>query len=204
LSTTSEAGKKPTLESIWQLGPGPVQLQPDQRKAVTRHPDANLLMLFPLQPEGMRMAVHEGERDPYRGWLALNWGERYTPAPQIRLYAEEFDPWNADLVTVLVPFPGGTEPGLTAQATGPSLEFNARGPGKLSLRWADGSTDELFWTRRLKEAIGEQGGMNTDAALVHLQKRSDGTLDHGLVVDGTYLRPFTSEKRVRLEMFVAR
>jgi hypothetical protein len=201
LSTTSEAGRKPTLESVWQLGPGPVKLQPEQKKAVTQHPDSNLLMLFPLQPKGMQMSLHEGERDPYRGWLALDWGERYTAAPQIRLHAEKYDPWNADLVTVLVPYRGTTEPGLTAQATEPSLDPNARSPGKLLLRWADGSSDELYWTHRLNTAIGEQDGFDSDAALVHLQRRANGTLDRGLVVNGSYIRPFLQEIKSRLEMF---
>lgn len=185
LFVTSEEGRKPTLESVWQLSEGPVTLDPSGRWAVTGHADSNLLMLFPLLPEGIKASLHVGERDPLRGWVPR--GRRYLPAPMIRLVAEQYDPWDAHLATVLVPFAGTAKPEIAAEAIGFRLGFGDRTAGKLDLRWPDGSTDRIIWTRRLEHAIDDQHGMDTDAALVHLLGNPAGQFTQGLAVDGSYI-----------------
>jgi len=189
LCCTSEAGKKPRLESVWQLSEGPATLDAERRRVVTHDSHANLLMLFPVMPDGMKLSKHEGERDPYRGWLALHWGDHYTPAPMIRCVAENYDPWNADLATVLVPFAGAEPPPVSAEAVAPSLLGGQPPIGRLTLRWGDGTADEIHWSRRLATSVRETSGLDTDAALVHLQRSSDGRVVRGVVAEGPIFGP---------------
>ncbi len=175
-----------TIESCWQLSEGPAECDPATRRAVTRHTQGNLLMQFPLVLEGTRMSLHEGERDPMRGWLPIEWGRTCVPAPLLRLAAPAFDAWNGDMATVLIPFAGATPPSLATQATGPDALQDARVAGRLCLEWADGTRDLVVWTRRLAHAIGRQHGLSTDAALVHLRLDASGALESGLMADGSY------------------
>jgi hypothetical protein len=186
--TTSDEGKKPNVESVWQLSEGGAVIDPVAHTVVTTHDDANLLMHFPLMPSGTTMSMHCGERDPMRGWLPTEWGRRCTPAPMVRLETREYDPWTAHFAAVLVPFAGTETPRLTAVATQPDMGFGGRGAGKLELKWADGSSDLVVWIRKLENAIGQQHGLDTDASLVHLQRDAAGRLIRGLAVDGRYMR----------------
>jgi hypothetical protein len=142
-----------------------------------------LLLLFPLMPQGTAITVHEGERHPMRGWLPIDWGQRYMPAPMIRLAASSYDPWNAHFATVLVPFPGDTPPAVRAESVGPDIHIGDRSAGRLELRWHDGSSDLLVWTPRLGCAIDNQHGLETDACLVHLHLSPDAVVRGGLLVD---------------------
>ncbi|OPZ81339.1 MAG: Heparinase II/III-like protein [bacterium ADurb.Bin429] len=183
-------GTTPLLESNWQLSEGPVEIGTD--RAVTHHQDANLLLLFPLLIPAMTLTVHEGEHDPPRGWLQ---GDGvFVPAPQLCLSTPEMEPLNAFLLTVLIPFRGPDAPGVTAVA---SLD-EATALQYLRLDWADGSADELYATPRLEQAIGQYGELDTDAALLHLQRDAAGRVTRGLVVDGTYARPFSAEEKVEM------
>ena len=177
----------PVLESNWQLTDGPYAMDAGARRVVTQHPDANLLLLFPIVMPGMTLSVHEGEHDPERGWLPGDGG--YTAAPQITLAAPMAASACAQLATVLIPFRGAQPPALTIE-TG---EYRDNAPLSLRLRWADGHTDEIIATPRLATAIDAHEEIVTDAALVHLHKDADGKLVRGLVVDGTYLRPYAAE-----------
>jgi len=103
---------------------------------------------------------------------------------------------DASLLTVLIPFRGPDAPGVIAHA---ALD-DGTGLQRLRLEWADGSADELYATPRLEIAIGQDGELDTDAALLHLQRDPAGRVTRGLVVDGTYARPFT--ETVKAEMGV--
>jgi hypothetical protein len=188
LHTILEPGRTPTVESVWQLSEGEVGLGEDGRSAVTGHPDSNLLLLFPLVHDGMRLAVHKGEWAPMRGWVPKLQGVCYTPAPMVRLYGEAGDPWKVHLAMVLIPFEGTDAPQVKAHALAPGTQFADRTAGRLDLEWPDGSSDLIVWTGRLEEAIDRQRGVDTDAGLVHLQFDRAGGLIGGLAVDGHFLR----------------
>lgn len=187
---TGTADRKPRLESVWQLCEGPVELNPAAATAVTRHEDANVLMLFALKPAVATLAVHEGETDPLRGWLPGD--GRYVPAPQVVLAVETHVPWNTDLATVLVPFAGQQPPQVQVTAT---ADPEQAGYGKVRLCWEDESTDEVLWTRRLRDPLGAREGIETDSALVHLQKNARGKVVRGFAMDATRLSPYSSRTR---------
>jgi len=198
LFNASPADRKPTLESVWQLSPGPVEVDERAGRARTGHADANLLMLFALRPEKSALRVREGERDPLRGWVPLTFGERYAPAPQVCLTAEGHDPWHTDLATVLVPYAGAEPPVVEVARTldpAAALDMYDPQPGLVVLRWGDGSTDEIWWMRRLESALDEQEGFVTDAGLLHIGRDADGKLVRGLAVGGTFVAPFAPERR---------
>lgn len=173
------------VESNWQFSEGSLALDPGARRAGTLHDDANVLALFPLVPEGTVMSLHEGQTDPPRGWLA---GERgYVPAPQLCLSVESEPGW-LDFATVFVPYRGKEAPDISASVrSGRCWE--------LAIEWADGSSDLVYWTGRLARALGDLPGIETDAGLVHIRRPADGRAAGGLVVDGIYLEPLTSERR---------
>lgn len=175
-----------SLESNWQLAPGQVTVEPERWRAYTRYDDANLLLLFPLRMDGMRLSVHEGEKDPLRGWLAGP-----TPAPQVNLTWPVMEYRYADLVTVLIPYRGRTPPEVGMTAVPPDRQ----GLGRVTLTWPDATTDEVIWTPWVEYMIGQQPDIQTDAALVHLQKDGAGRLTRGFVLDGTYAAPFHPARR---------
>lgn len=184
---TSEPDRKPAVESVWQLSEGPARPAPDGRSAATGHAYGNLLMLFPLAPDGTVLSVHEGERSPMRGWVPIEWGQHYAPAPMLRLAAPCVDPWNIYFATVLVPFAGAIAPRIEARASEPDIGFSQRKAGRLDLRWEDGSQDAIVWTRRLEHAIDRQHGIDTDASLAHLRIDAAGNVAGGLAVDAEFL-----------------
>ena len=183
---TGVEGQKPTIESCWQLSEGPAEWDPAARRVVTRHEQGNLLMHFPLVLEGTEMTLHEGERDPMRGWLPAEWGRLCIPAPLLRLAAPSYDPWHGDMASVLIPFPGARPPPLESSGTGPDAVADSRRAGCIRLDGANGEYDRIFWTRRLEHAIERQHGLFTDASLVHVRLNASGTVTDGLMVDGTF------------------
>jgi len=183
---TCVEGQKPTIESCWQLSEGPAECDPATRRVVTRHAQGNLLMHFPLVLEGTQMAIHEGERDPMRGWLPIEWGRRCIPAPLLRVAAPSYDAWNGDMASVLIPFAGATPPRIESRATGPDVLRDSRRAGCLRLDGEDGGRDLIIWTRRLEHAIDRQHGLVTDASLVHMRMNESGAVEEGLMVDGTF------------------
>jgi len=181
------AATPPFLEVNWQLSEGRVETDPGGAWARTCHPDSNVLMLFPLKPPGTTLSIHQGERDPLRGWLP---GETdYVPAPQVSLCLDPFPAGRANLATVLIPFEGSEPPEVTAEAV------TRGGTSELTLRWGDGSSDQVFWTDCLATAIAAQEEFQTDGSLVHLARGPDGAVLQGLAVDATYLRPLVPEVR---------
>jgi hypothetical protein len=188
-----DVARRPFLESNWQLSEGGAETDPGGAWARTCNDDSNVLLLFPLRPAGARLEVHEGERDPLRGWLPGR-GE-YVAAPQVSLVVDPVPAGWTDLAAVLVPFTGGRPPQVTAEAR------HSGGANRITLRWDDGTTDDLFWTGGLARAVGTQDGFETDGSLVHLTMGPDGRLSQGLVVDGTFVRPFGPEVRPAPETF---
>jgi hypothetical protein len=174
----------PSVECNWQLCEGPVQIDPGCNRAVTGHSDANLLMLFPAAPAGAKLRSHEGETSPLRGWLPTDHG--LVPAPQLSMFCPRLLDRQAQFVTVLVPFVGSQAPSIAAEMH--PLSANAvRG---LSLRWPDGTSEQLYWTDRLSSPLGRQAQFDTDAMMLHLLQDSGGKLRQGMALHGTYAFPF--------------
>jgi hypothetical protein len=182
---TGGEGRKPDIESCWQFAGGPVACDPASRRVFTCHPGGNLLMAFPVTLPGSVFSLHEGERDPMRGWLPTDWGLRCIPAPLLRVTAPAVDPWNGDMATLLIPYPGAQPPGLAMAGDAPDTAPDTRRAGYIRIQAADGSADLLVWTRRLAHAIERQHGICTDASLVHLRCDPVGVVTGGLLVDGT-------------------
>ncbi len=199
-TATDEA--KPSLESNWQFAPGELHVDFPARRAVTAHPDANVLMLFPLLADGMAAHVYAGQADPPRGWVQGEGG--YAKAPQLCLRTDRHEPWDVQLATVLAPFRGTEAPDVSAEIVpsgGPAA------PSRLTLRWGSGETDTVWWTRRLGTAVGTvsetdataagRGAVpasviETDASLLHLRRDAAGKLAQGVCVDATYCAPLTA------------
>lgn len=177
----------PSLEANWQLCEGGVvELGAD--RAIARYGDANLLMLFPLVEPAMTLSVHAGEQDPPRGWLPGTGS--FVPAPQITLYREKMEARYAELVTVLIPF-AGEAPVVSAAAR----KTDGQRPASLTLRWGDGSVDELWWTYRGIIMLGQTGEYETDGGLLHLQRDAAGTVTRACAVEATYLVPIHTQPR---------
>ena len=180
----------PAVEANWQFCPGPVTVDPTARRVHTGHADANVLLLFPVVPAGTVLSLHEGEETPFRGWVGNPTRDHsYLPAPQLALTAAPMPDYYGHFVTVIVPYRGTTVPTVAATAT-PTAGPGATQPGHCQLRWADGSTDELWWMHALGGAIMQQGETQTDAALLHLRHDAAGHFLRGAAVGGTYCAPF--------------
>jgi hypothetical protein len=184
----------PLLESNWQLGPGPARWDAAARRLTTGHADANLLMLFPVLPDGWASAVHEGEDDPPRGFvsrLRVRHGEDVPncgdpiAAPQLCLSLAPMRGARAEFVSVLVPYRGPAAPDVRAEGRAATLVA----PGSLRLSWPDGRTDDLTWGYRLDIGLGQRERFDTDAAMVHVARDASG-VEHGVAVDGTYCFPY--------------
>ena len=183
---TAIAGQKPSIESCWQFSEGPAECDPAARRAVTRHAHGNLLLTFPVVLPGTKMSLHEGEREPMRGWLPTDWGRTCIAAPLLRVVAPQYDPWHGDMASILIPFAGERPPEVRDNGTGPDAVNDARRAGCLRLDWPTGESDRIVWTRRLGHAIDRQHGLYTDASLVHLRLDASGAVTEGIMVDGTH------------------
>lgn len=192
-----QADAKPDIQCNWPLSPGPVTLDAAGGRAMTGHADANLLMLFALKPASATLRVHEGETNPECGWAPGD--NAYAPAPLIRMTTPRQDAYDTHFVTLLVPFKGTRPPGV--ELASPAVAPEVDGCGRVALRWENGETDEFWFTGRQEVALGERGGFETDAGLVHLHKAASGKLTRALVVDGTYLSPITKEVRPTMGVF---
>ena len=174
--------ERPFAESNWQFPEGRVLVDETLRRAQTTHEDSNLLVLFPLAPDGTRMSLRQGEKDPPRGWLRGENG--YRAAPQLCLTVAPA-PAQSHWVTVLTPFRGSRAPEAKADA-----RMEPTGLGRLVLRWAGGETDTVLW-RSLPggagAAIGNTDGIETDASLARLRRGPAGDLIAGAAVGGSYV-----------------
>lgn len=182
---TGGEGRKPDIETCWQFAGGPVTCDPAGDRAFTGHPQGNLLMVFPVTLPGTVLSLHEGERDPMRGWLPVDWGRQCMPAPLLRVTAPVVDLWNGDMATLLIPYAGAQPPALAVAGSAPDAAPDTRRAGRVRLQAADGSADLFVWTRRLAHAIERQHGICTDASLVHLRLDPASAVTGGLLVDGT-------------------
>jgi len=183
---------RPALEANWQFCPGPVAVDAAARRVVTGHDDANVLMLLPLLPAGTAMTLHEGRREPFRGWIGNpDRDHTYLPAPQLSLTADPMPEYAACLVTVLVPFRGREAPRVSAEAAAPAdASGQTLRPGRLEIAWGDGSRDAVWWTPALEYALGEVDGLDTDGSLLHVRRDVGGRVIGGAAVDATYCKPF--------------
>ncbi len=173
----------PFLEINWQFERGPVKVDEAAGRAWTEWAGANLLMLFPGMPAGMRLAVHEGENDPPRGWLPAEGG--YITAPQL---AQELRPMRsreATCVTVLIPVASGSKiPAVKARLGG--VTGTDAPPWRLTLEWGSGERDDLVWTSGFKHMIGAVDDLFTDGSLAHWTRDPTGLIQARAVFDSTF------------------
>lgn len=197
LHHTEGKGRKPTIESNWQLGQSRVDLDAENGRLVSRQGDSGLLILFALPSRGLEFILHEGETDPYLGWIA---DERDCPvsSPLVQAVLPGWDPWRTELVTILIPFGDGQVPGVSVieQVAPESSAY-----GQVAIRWDDGTLDTVLWTPRLQAALGCAGPVHTDAALVHLRTGVGRKIESGLVYEGTTLEPILSPGRETRQTF---
>ena len=194
---TSGTEEKPDVEANWQFDCGCLSLDEGNSRAVFTTGRAGLLLVAALAPAGTSMSVHEGERDPCAGWIADR-GDRPVPAPLLRLRTEGHDPWNADMVTVLVPFEGAPPDVRVRDVVDPSSGTF----GRVALEWGDGTVDEVWWVRRMRFALGDVGDIRTDAGLVHALRDEAGRITRALVHDGSYLDPVQPSWRAERATYV--
>ena len=169
-------GADPFLEINWQFERGPLRVDEAAGRAWTDSAGANLLLLFPEMPAGMRLAVHTGETDPPRGWLPSEHG--YVPAPQLSQELRPMSARAARAVTVLIPLAAGQKiPGVQACVPAAGRQ--------LTLRWDNGERDDIAWTSGLKAMIGAVGDQFTDGSLAHWQRDRAGQILASAIFDGT-------------------
>ena len=205
--------QNPSLEMNWQLTPGgQVTLRTDNSGFTAAYPEGGLLGLFPKLAEGMTLSLHEGETDPFRGWITTRrkaradlrragvfdhpplseWVHRtYAPAPQVCAVADPMRGFGDGIVSVFVPFEGAEAPEVTAQVEGEiAAEFAHRTGGALTLHWGDGSSDALHWTASLAQPlfICDDGGTSasTDGCVLHIRRDAQGGILTSQALDDTY------------------
>ena len=173
-------GADPFLEINWQFERGPVRVDDSAGRAWTESAGANLLMLFPQMPAGMRLAVHAGEKDPPRGWLPSAHG--YVAAPQLTQELRPMSAHTVKVVTVLIPVLAGQPvPGVQARCV--AVPNAGLTPWQLTLRWEHGGRDDVIWADGLAEMIGTVDGQFTTGALAHWQRDAAGQIKSHAIFD---------------------
>lgn len=187
--------ERPSYECVWQLAPdAEINVQPDRNRAVAQWPDAGLLLLNPIRPDGSRYEVHAGETEPLRGWTP---GEgRHHPAPQLVLNTPRMQERHDYYVSILAPYRGRTAPPVAVEAKSPKGQL-----GYVRLIWDDGTEDAVYWGCNLSLMLGQQADFETDSSLVHLRQDATGRVTDGCCVNGTYLKPFDRTVRLKPETF---
>lgn len=187
--------ERPSFECVWQLAPDAVlHLDPARHRATAQWPDAGLLVLTPIRPDGSQFEIHEGETQPLRGWAP---GEgQHHPAPQLVLNTPRMQKQHDYYVSILTPYRGRTAPDVEVEAKSPMGQI-----GQVRLTWADGTRDEIHWGCNLNLMLGVQPDFETDSSLVHLRKAATGQVIGGCCVNGTYLAPFDERPRTKPETF---
>jgi hypothetical protein len=181
-----QAEQPPSLECNWQLAENAkATLAADGSRADVDYGDCGLAMLFAHQPEGTRLQLFAGSRDPLRGWLPVEGG--IVPAPQIVQELPRMEYVDGEFVTVLLPW-GKSRPLQPVSATVWKSDDDRF--GRVTLAWKDGHTDEIHWSSRLSMMLGRQTDFDTDAALVHVRKEAGGKVVKACAAGGTYLKPF--------------
>lgn len=188
--------ERPSVECNWQLSEdAELTLAPDASRAVARWPEANLLMLFPIRPEGTTLKSHCGEKDPLRGWLP---GEGdCLAAHQVSLTAERMEKQHDYFVSILIPSRGEDVPTVEVEAKSPLGTV-----GYVKLKWSDGTSDEIHWGCSFEIMIGKNKDFATDSSLVHIARGADGRVMTGCCINGTYMEPFTRQHLQEPETFL--
>lgn len=175
--------ERPGFEINWQLSDGPaLDCAADGSRVAACWGASNLLLLFPIRPENAVLSVHQGEKNPLRGWLP---GENeYIPAPQIRLNAPRMNRQHDYYVSILIPYASKTAPPVEVQAKNPRGQI-----GFVKLRWEDGTMDEIHWGCGFAMMLDRVSDFSTDSSLLHLRRDAAGSVVKGCMVNGTYLKP---------------
>jgi hypothetical protein len=190
------AEQRPSFDCVWALAPhAKIRLDEERHRAEAQWAEAGLLLLTPIRPDNAVFSVHEGERSPLRGWTPGD-GE-HVPAPQVVVHTPRMENQHDYCVSALVPYAGSEAPEVEVEAVSPMGKT-----GHLRLRWADGSTDTIYWGCNLNLMLGAVDGIDTDSSLVHLRRNAGGEVLEGCVVNGTYCDPFSTEQRTQPETFL--
>lgn len=180
-----ERYESPHLEINWQLAPGADVLVEGDR-ARTRFDDANLLLCFARLPEAATLGVHEGQREPMRGWVRDGRGQLgdILAAPQVSVEVPRMPEYITRAVTVLVPYRGPTPPDVAVDAD----PGDAQRPGRLRLAWADGRRDTVLWNEALGFMLGDTEAGETDGSLLYVRHAADDAQEAAAIADGTCCR----------------
>ncbi|MFP4027334.1 MAG: heparinase II/III family protein [Candidatus Brocadiia bacterium] len=209
------AHQNPSLEMNWQLTPGgEVDVLPEKRGFTAVYPECSLLARFATLASGMRVEKHQGETDPFRGWITTRgkaradlreagvfeepplseWKDRtYGPAPQICCIAPKMEGFAESMVSVFAPFDGEDVPELETEISGSIVsDFPEATGGTLNLRWENDGRDTITWTDGLAQPVfewSEKGDeFSTDGCLLHIRRDEGGNIVDRRAVDATYLR----------------
>ena len=204
LLNTAGADHKPTLNLQWQFGPGKLEVNAPAGRAVFATDATKVLMLSAMSPPNAQWSCVEGIEDPARGWVVSH-GDKPVPAAALTLSWPRHEPWSTSLATVFIPFDSPSAPAVNTRILADpanSKSAATKNVAGFAIDFPDGSSDEFWWIRRFEYALDERAGFETDAPLALLHKAPGGAVKKALVVNGTYLAPFTSEARSRRETFV--
>jgi len=168
----------------WLINAENLDVDDDALGLTTRDDVGNLrLRARPLSAGRAAGRIARGEKDPYLGWLA---GARreMQPAPLLQVHFEppaESGPTHAaECATVLAPFTGAAAPEFTIE---PEADEPAR---RVTVRWADGDVDEVYYTLMSGKAVGRFGPVCTDAPVVVRRRPAGGPETVG-ALDATFL-----------------
>jgi len=169
-----------TIENVWQLAPvHDWEHDPATLAWRSRGEPVNFHLQMVMAPPGVGMTVHQGQREPLRGWFCETYSTGFTPAPQV-VYRYPGGR-NAFYGVLAMPLPGGAAPPVVRQSAG------AWGRG-LELAWADGRTDCIGLSSCLGAPLSTDSPFETDSPLVWLRLAPDGTPVRHFALDGTYVR----------------
>jgi hypothetical protein len=202
--TAAGSAHKPALNVQWQFAPGKLAVDPSAGKAVFSAGPARVLMLSAMAPSGSQWVVAEGLENPNRGWVVSD-GDTPVPAPALTVTWPRLDPWSASLATVFVPYNSDAAPAVTTRVIAEPSNPATKNVAGIAIDFPDGTSDEVWWVRRFEYALSDpegRGEFETDASLAVLHKDRGGAVKKALVVNGTYLSPFTKQPRGQRETFV--
>ncbi len=173
--------ESPNLELNWQLSPGKVEIDATRRRVITRHADANLLLCFAQAPANAEIELHEGGKDPHRGWIRDFPRYAGIPSPQVSLVCRPWQGHVETLVTLLVPYRGTAIPQVETEFT-----CHSAGMSRLTITSADGTRETVSWLPGLETMLGDCDEGRTDGLLLY---RRDGLDPCIAAVDATISAP---------------
>ncbi len=167
-----------TIENVWQMAPVKAwEHDPKQLawRSKEERPGFHLQMVMP--PADVQMKVHEGQRDPLRGWFCETYSTGFVPAPQIVF---RYPAQSAFHAVLAMPVTEGKSP--------PAVQCRAARAGRiLEMTWPDASVDCIALSSSLAAPFEEDGAFRTDSPLVWLRLAPDGSPQRHFIYDGTYL-----------------